>query len=180
METEVNYIDLFLLLPLIWAAYKGFRKGLVLEIASLVSLICGIYIAVKFSGFVGGKLSNHLNVTEQWLGIIAFIITFIAVVMLIHLLGKILEKTIRLIALGFANRLGGAVFSVLKTALIISFILFLFQQLDESFSIISPETKEGSLLYTPLQKVAPNLLPVIQDLELQNYLNESDSTSLLH
>ena len=178
MGTEINYIDLFLLLPLLWALYKGFRKGLILEIAALVSLIGGIYIAVKFSGFVGDNLAPHLEVSEQWLGIIAFIITFIVVVILVNLMGKLLEKTIQLIALGFVNRLGGAIFSLLKTALIISFILFLFQQLDANFSIISKETKEGSLLYQPLQKIAPNLLPVIQDLELQDYINENDTTSV--
>lgn len=147
-----------------WAAYKGCRRGLILEIASIVGLIAGIYMAIKFSGFVAGKLDPYLDISEQWLGVISFVITFIGVVFLVNILGKILEKTIKMVALGMINRIAGSLFSVLKTALIMSFLLFFLNQFDSVFDILSEETKEKSLFYEPIQKVAPNILPVMKDL----------------
>ena len=115
---------------------------------------------------MGSKLEPHLEISAQWLAILSFVITFIGVVISIHLLGKVLEKTIQLVALGFFNRIAGSLFSVLKTALILSFILFFINQIDENLNFISEETKDGSLLFHPIQKVAPNVLPIIEDLEI--------------
>lgn len=136
-----------------------------LEIASIVGLIAGIYIAIKFSGFVAGKLDPYLEISEQWLGIISFVITFIGVVLLVNILGRILEKTIKLVALGLLNRIAGSFFSLLKTALVLSFLIFFINQFNNVFDIISEETKESSVLYSPIQKVAPNVLPVIEELQ---------------
>ena len=168
MPDNINYIDILLALPLAWAAFRGFRKGLVLSIASMVGLIAGVYVAIKFSDFVAAHLNEFLEISKQWLGILSFVLTFIGVVFLVHLAGKLLEKTLRLASLGFANRLAGSIFSLLKTALVLSFLLFLFHQFDSTFSFLSAETKESSLLYQPIRKIAPNVLPVIKSLELPN------------
>lgn len=177
MPDNINYIDLLLILPLAWAAYKGFRRGLVLEIASIVGLIAGVYAAIKFSGFIASKLDPHLDISESWLGIISFVITFIGVVFLVNILGKVLEKTIKMVALGMLNRIAGSLFSLLKTVLILSFLIFFINQFDSVFRIIPIETKSGSMLYGPIQKVAPNIMPVIQELEINKYLGQQEADS---
>lgn len=50
----MNYIDIILLLPLLYGAYRGFSRGLIIEVATLLGLLLGVYIAIKFSGYTGG------------------------------------------------------------------------------------------------------------------------------
>ena len=47
----MNYFDYLLLLPLVYGLYRGFTKGLIIELASLVALIAGVYGAMYLSSF---------------------------------------------------------------------------------------------------------------------------------
>ncbi len=42
----MNWLDIGIAVPLVWGAYVGFKKGLVIELASLAALILGIYAAI--------------------------------------------------------------------------------------------------------------------------------------
>ena len=64
----MSKIDIILIIPLLWGAFMGFRKGLVLELASLVGLILGIYGAIKFCDFTAEKLIEYVEVSEEWPG----------------------------------------------------------------------------------------------------------------
>ena len=44
----MGYLDVFLSLIIAWGAYNGFSKGLVNELASVLGIILGIYLAKKF------------------------------------------------------------------------------------------------------------------------------------
>jgi membrane protein required for colicin V production len=46
----MNYIDIIIGIVLIVSAISGFRKGLIVEVASLAALILGIWGAIHFSG----------------------------------------------------------------------------------------------------------------------------------
>ena len=48
-------------------------------------------------------------------------LTFLLVVVTVHLLAKLLEKMLDLVALGLVNKLAGALFGLLKFALVLSF-----------------------------------------------------------
>ena len=87
-----NYLDLVLALPIVLLAIMGFRKGLIKELASLAALILGIYLAVMFSDIVAGWLIKYVEISHRWIFIIAFILTFVAVVLLVSLLGRALDK----------------------------------------------------------------------------------------
>ena len=54
----MNFIDIIIVLLVLFAAFKGFRSGLIKELISLISLIIGVYIASHFSVYVEKKL-NH-------------------------------------------------------------------------------------------------------------------------
>ena len=53
-------IDLILGGILLYGLIKGLWKGLFIELASLVSLLLGIYLAIKFSGVVGSLFDSQL------------------------------------------------------------------------------------------------------------------------
>ena len=57
----MGFIDVILGLLLVYGLYKGFRNGLILEIASIAALIAGIYGAIHFSYIAAGYLSQRLD-----------------------------------------------------------------------------------------------------------------------
>lgn len=158
----MNYIDLVLGIILIIAAIQGFRKGLIVELASFAALILGIWGAIKFSDWTAGFITRTTGFKSDHLSTIAFLLTFIAIVILIHILGKVLDNTVKAVALGFLNRLAGIIFGVLKTAVILSIFLLLFDGIDENVHILPEKQKADSKMYSPMKQIVPTLFPFIE------------------
>jgi membrane protein required for colicin V production len=158
----MNYIDLVLGIILIIAAIQGFRKGFIIEAASLAALILGIWGAIKFSDWTAGYISKTFNYHSGSLSMVAFLITFIVIVVLVHILGKILDTTVKAVALGFLNRLAGIIFGVLKAAVILSILLLLFDSVDENVQILPSKQKAESKIYSPMKQLVPTLFPFIK------------------
>jgi membrane protein required for colicin V production len=158
----MNYIDLVLAILLLIAAIQGFRKGFIIELASLAALVLGIWGGIKFSDYTAAMITKHLGYHSEHLGTIAFVVTFIVIVILIHLMAKMLDSIVKAVFLGFLNRLAGIVFGLLKTAVILSIVLLLFDEIDENVHILPTRQKEESQLYIPLKQVVPTLFPFIQ------------------
>jgi len=167
----MNILDLIILVPLAWSAYKGFSKGLIISIASLLALLLGIYGAIKFSDITSDYLIKQFELTTEYLHIISFAITFILIVVAIHLLARVLDKIVKAVALGLINRISGALFGMIKTAFILSIIILLINKFDAKTGLISIEQKENSLLFEPLSKVAPMIFPYL-DFEKINEMQE--------
>lgn len=149
----MNILDIIFLIPLVWFAYKGFVNGLAIELASLLALILGIYLAYRFSVYVGDKI----GLNGKYAGILAFLTTFIAVVVLVHLSARIIDKAFSLASLGFINKLAGIVFGVFKIALVLSIIVFFINLLDSKRLIISEKNRKESVLLQPIAKLVPFL-----------------------
>lgn len=167
----MNYIDIILGLLLLFAAISGFRKGLVSELASLAALILGIWGAIEFSYITTNFLVENFNLETDYLSIISFIITFIVIVILVHIVGSAVNKFIEAAMLGFINKLAGLAFGILRSALILSIVLIVFEKIDEDVEILSKEAKTESKLYEPIRNFAPSLFPFI------NIWDESDGNN---
>lgn len=173
----MNFLDIILLIPLIWFAYRGFSRGFVIELASLIGLVAGIWAALHFSFFAAGFLADNFGIGPKYLPIIAFIVTFVAVVLVVYLIGKIIEKFIDILALGFLNKLAGLAFGVVKAAFLMSIIILVINSFDQNQSVIKPKARDGSLLYKPIEKFAPWIIPRldvsdIRDIEFDDKAEE--------
>lgn len=157
----MNYIDIIIIILLIFAAISGFSKGLIAELVSLAALILGIWGAIRFSGITSEFLIDNFNVGTEHLKIISFIVTFVVIVILVHIVGNVIHKMVETVMLGPVNKLAGMVFGVLKSALILSVILVIFDKIDSDVEIISPETKAKSKLYGPIHHFAPSVFPIV-------------------
>jgi len=158
----MNYIDLVLGIFLIIAAIQGFRKGLIVGLASLAALVLGIWGAIKFSDWTSGFITDITGSKSGGVVTIAFIVTFIVIVILIHILGKLLEKAAKAVALGFIDRLGGIIFGMLKFAVILSIFLLLFDPIDENVHILPAKQKAESKIYSPMKQLVPTIFPFIK------------------
>ena len=160
----MNYFDIIILIPLIWGGYKGFKKGFIIEIASFIALGLGIWGGMRFSSISAYYLSSTFEISEKVMPLVAFAATFIAIVIVVFTLAKMLQKIITMVALGFINRAAGALFGMLKFGLIMSVVINLTNIINNQVSFISPEMKNTSILYTPMGKIAPLIIPGIQEI----------------
>ena len=157
----MNTIDLVFAILLLWSAYRGFTKGFIVQLATLAALLLGILGAVLFSDLTSTLIIKKFEVSGQYLPILSFAVTFIVIVIAVHLLAKMINKLIDAIALGIVNRLLGVLFSLLKTAFIVSIILVLINKADNKFNFIPDDTKDNSFLYNPLSNFAPMIFPYL-------------------
>lgn len=158
----MSFLDIILGSLLAFGVYKGLRNGLFVELASFVSLLLGIYFAVKFSAFTAKIVSGFVHWNPKTIQIIAFLITFVAVVIGISFLAKILTKIASFAYLGWINKLGGSGFRLLKTVLILGVFLNLFEKINFNNTFAKKETLDKSLFYRPIQKTAGFIYPSIQ------------------
>ena len=110
----MNYIDIVILLFLLYGAFRGFSKGLIIEVATLAGLILGVFIAIRYSPFTEGILKDFLNITSRYLSYIALAVTFLLVVIAVYLLGKMLTRLVDIISLGLVNKLLGTLLGIAK------------------------------------------------------------------
>lgn len=149
----MGLLDILLGIPLIWGLWKGLKNGLFMEIASIVALIAGIFGAIHFSYITGNYLSEHFEWDERNMSIIAFIITFILIIIIVHLAGKLLTKVANFAMLGLLNKIAGGIFGILKVAIILGAAFIFFDRMDSTFNLLDDETKEESILYQPIREV---------------------------
>jgi len=136
----------------------GFRKGLIISLASLVALILGIYAAVYFSNFAGEILHSTFDISSTYLPVISFVVTFLAVLIGVLLIGKLIEKMVDVVGIGFLNHLAGAVLGLVKSILILSVIFFVITIADPNQKLITPKAKQESLFYKHIASVFPTIM----------------------
>src|SRR3954469_22606897 len=117
-------IDIIFAILMILAVIKGFRKGLIIALFSIIGFIVGLAAALKLSAAVAVRLQHHIALSSKWLPTISFALVFLLVVFLIHLGGKLIEKTFQMVMLVWANGLGGVLLYMILYTLIFSVFLF--------------------------------------------------------
>lgn len=157
----MSFLDIILGALLAFALYKGIANGLFIELASFLSLIVGVYLAVKFSVITKDILSGFLHWNPNSIQVFAFILTFLAVVIGIHFLAKILTGLVDFAFLGWINKLGGGLFRVLKTVLIVGIVFSVFEKINHNHFFAKQETLDKSIFYNPIQKTAGFMYPSI-------------------
>ena len=156
----MTLIDIFLLVPLLWFGFKGAKNGAVMEFIQLAAIFLGIFVASWFSHF----LSQYFQFESEYASILYFAITFIAVVGMLFLAGYIITTFIKMIMLGWLNRLLGVFFALAKTILIMSVLIFYFNKIDREETIFPEEKRDESLLFRPIEKVAPMVMPTLAEM----------------
>ena len=100
----MNVVDIILIVLIAGAAINGFVKGFFVELASIASLVLGIWAAVEFSGLVQNWLTKYLDWSHDMMRLVSFILIFVFVVILVHLIATLTEKFVKAIALSIFSR----------------------------------------------------------------------------
>ena len=162
----MNYLDIFIACLVLLGSYRGFSKGLINELSSVLAVILGVYGSLKFSDltltFININFTTQLeSINDSYLKIFSFAFTFIIIIFSVSLLAKLLTKIAKVMFLGFVNKLLGGVFGGVKYVLIISFCLVFFENINSEFSIVDQTALERLIFYNPTLEIGEYLLNII-------------------
>lgn len=158
------FIDIVFAILLGFAVYKGFKNGFFVEVASFIGLLVGIYVALKFSNWMGAFFSEIVPTwNPNYIKITAFVIAFFLVLIGIHLSAKVLTKIFNGAFLGGMNKIAGVIFSVLKMVLTLGVVLFIVEKININNLLTSKETQNNSIFYCPIQNSAKAIYPAIEE-----------------
>lgn len=167
-------IDIVVAVVLILGLFRGYQRGLIIGVFSLVSVIIGLAAALKLSTVVAGYIGKAVKVSEEWLPLISFALVFFVVVLLIRLGAKAIEKSFEMAMLGWVNQLGGIIFFIAIYLLVLSVLFFY----GEQMKIINPEMIQQSKTWSFVSPWGPKVInalgsaiPVFKDMfnELQEF-----------
>jgi membrane protein required for colicin V production len=169
-------IDFTFAALIILAIIKGYQKGFIIAIFSIIAFIIGLAAALKLSAAVANYLKESISVSAKWLPFIAFALVFFIVIILVRLGAKLIEKTFQAVMLGWLNRIGG----ILLYAALYTIILSIFIFYAEKLQLLQPAAIESSQTYHFIQPWGPKvmdnfgrLIPVFKDMftELGDFFN---------
>ena len=175
-------IDIIAIVLLAMAIFKGWRRGLIIAVFSIIAFIIGIAAAMKLSVVVAGYLEDSINISAQWMPVLSFAIVFIGVVLLIRLGANLLERTVEMALLGWVNKLGGIVLYVLLYLFAFSVLLFFAKQVQ----LIDENTISSSVFWPVLEPWGPwvlntfsKLVPVFKDMftDLEQFFSKIAQSS---
>jgi len=120
----MTLLDVIIWLVLIAFVVKGFSKGLISEVCSLLSLVAGGWAAFKYYPYLAGAFSPFIRLPHHVAIALAFLLIFLVMGLLFYLLGYLLTVMLKVMLLGGINRAGGMLFGLLEGAFILCMVLF--------------------------------------------------------
>ncbi|MDC3051336.1 CvpA family protein [Bacteroidota bacterium] len=158
----MNYIDIILSLILFYGLFKGFTRGLIIEAASLLSIIIGILGALTFTPIMENLLSYFFSDEKLPSSIILFTASLILIVLGINFFAKNLTKFIKLVSLGGINKVLGGIFGVSKYVLLISILFVFVDQFSFMFEFFESNFLEESVMFESLKNVGYYIIQLLE------------------
>ena len=153
-------LDIIIGCVLVYGFIRGIWKGFFSELASLLSILLGIYAAIMFSGYTIQVINRYLHWDGKHIRIIAFILTFILAVIAVILLGKLFTKLAKFAMMGWLNKLLGGVFGFLKWLVVLSLLAHIFSKINHKGTLANQKDLNESYCYNPLLKVYGTISPL--------------------
>ncbi|WP_206512999.1 CvpA family protein [Larkinella soli] len=152
-------LDILILIPLLWGAYNGYRKGLLVEIVAVIAFIVAMIVGFKFLGFGIDLLAPYISMEMArrllpWLG---FSIIFFPTVFLINQIGFSLRRSLKYTILGTFDSVAGALVGIFTWIFGISVMLWLLTWMGIR---MPPKHTQETYLYPIVVPVAPKVMDV--------------------
>ncbi|MDD2292854.1 MAG: CvpA family protein [Bacteroidales bacterium] len=160
----MGLIDIIIVICFLPALYFGIKNGLLKQIISLAVIFLGIWLSIRFADLVSTWILKYLEISKIWVNIISYIIIFSCVAIILSLVGKLMEKVIKVALLGWLNRLLGVILTIGIFALIISVTIYFIDSVNNLVEFIPEYKIEESKLYPFFLKTANSLFPVLKNL----------------
>ena len=154
-----NWLDILLLLPLVVGLVRGLMRGFVSEIIAIVVVILGVIgarlWAPPFSAWLLAQFAWPQGVCDA----VAYTLLFLAIAIVLSVAARLLNKLMRAIHLGWANRLAGGLFGLAKYGLLVLVAVFVMHKTDESFHWLSDApVVQTSVVYLQMVKLIDSIM----------------------
>ena len=118
----MNILDIAIGVIVGFCLVRGVFRGIVKEITSIVGVFVGFYAAYTYYPVVGNWIS-HLIKDKSYLNIVSFFIAFTIVFLAVGLVGIVFKYLAKAAVLGWADRILGGTFGIVKAVLIVSVLM---------------------------------------------------------
>jgi membrane protein required for colicin V production len=162
----LNIIDIVILIIVLATAVWGGFKGFVAQITGILALIVGVWCAFKLSGYFAPDIKDlfSLTIAITSIKVILFIIILIIAIFLGKILGDGVEGLIKITMMDWLNRLLGIVFAALQVIMVLSILVYLLDNVNDSWNIFSRDTLNKSRSYIFLHNFAIKVFPYLKGL----------------
>jgi membrane protein required for colicin V production len=157
-SAPLSTFDFFLALPILYGAFQGFRKGLLLELVSLIALVLAILGGLKLLDVALPVMAGFVGDAHGLLPYVTFLVVFIGIILMIHAGGMILKKIIDFTPFGLFDNLLGSLLGALKWCVTLSLLLYVSDMAGIS---VSKDTADASMVYPVVLKTTPYALDII-------------------
>lgn len=146
----MNWIDYVLLLIVLYFAFRGFCNGFLLQFFSLAGLVLAWFAAFHWHVLLLPWLSE-IQLEAGWAKALSMILTFLLVLGVAVLIGKLLTQLLEVTPLGVLNRLAGIVLGLLEGVIVLVALFLLWEWLQSVHSGLQGKSLEQSLIYQSLR-----------------------------
>lgn len=176
----MNFFDIIALVILGYGAYKGYRNGVILEVAGLLGVVIGFWAGMRLAFIFANYYRDTFKVPENWIPALAFFTAFAIGLGAVFLAAKAATTLLKTAQLNLPNRLAGATFGILKWAFLFGSLVSIIG--DSQF--LGNDVKESSKVYPVLntycsvvQGYSIGLLPAAHNVfdDMEHYFVELDS-----
>ncbi|BBG65404.1 putative integral membrane protein [Hydrogenimonas sp.] len=161
---EMNWFDIVTGSLIVLIGIKGIFNGLIKELAGLVGIVLGVWLASLFASEFGkwlGASFLHID-SESALTMIGFLVLLALIWTGCIIAGVIIAKLVSLSGLGMADRVLGLLFASAKVFIIIAVIVYALSNID----LIRKNTRsftDSSLLYPLFIKAGDTIVHIDTD-----------------
>ncbi|SNB47798.1 CvpA family protein [Geobacter sp. DSM 9736] len=120
----MSLVDILIWAVLLLFVVKGFMKGLVREVCSLLGLLAGGWASFRYYHYLAELLRPFIHLPHSVARALSFIAIFLVIGLLFYLFGHLLTIIFRIMLLGGINRIGGVFFGLLEGAFILCMVLY--------------------------------------------------------
>lgn len=168
----MNTLDIITAVIIILMAFLGFRRGFLVSVFSLISIVLGIFLATKFHSGIALVLHKFIK-DEKTLNVLSFLVIFFVIYSAgIFIAGKLsklssITKSI--------DRILGTALGVIKGMLVASLILIFIK----SFGLVSESEIRTSYLFPYVSNFAPDTFDAVSKILPFNRKSFEDLNSFL-
>lgn len=125
----MNWLDIAIVLVVAFFAATAFSAGLIRELVTLVSAVVGIVVAGLFYDDLARDVLVFID-NNDTANIVAFLVLLGAVYLAGQLIAIMLKQVAAILLLGWVDRIGGALFGLLKGLIVVEILLIAFVTFD--------------------------------------------------
>lgn len=120
----MNWIDITILVVIVLSALLGVVRGFVREALSLAGWALATWVALEFSPGLSSLMAGAITL-DSLRFVIAFLLLFIATLILAAVLNHLISQTVRKSSASGADRAAGALFGLLRGVVIVAVLIWL-------------------------------------------------------